>query len=180
MYDSPLMASQTGSMLSPMRKFLLPALLVAVGFAVPLFGQKDGNERAAPQIQLPRDTPVRVRMDYGVSSKAARVDDPVYMKVAEAVACNGVIVIPAGAAVKGHVSEVDAPGGFGKAGSVVIAAEYVTVGEDRIRLSGSTFDNGRPARASVTNGVLSVPLGKGKHVNIEAGTLFTAYTDQNY
>ena len=163
-----------------MHKFLLPVLLLATGFAAPLFGQQDGKEQSARQIRLPRDTPVKVRMDYGVSSKAARVDDPVYMKVAETVSYNGAIVIPAGSDVKGHVSKVDSPSGFGKAGSVVIAAEYVTVGEDRIRLSGSTSDYGRPVRAAVTDGVLSVPLGKGRPVNIEAGTLFTAYTDQNY
>ncbi len=162
------------------RKFLLPALLLVTGITPPLLGEQGQGEHPAPHIRLPRDTPVKVRMDYGVSSKAARVDDPVYMKVAEAVAYNGAIVIPAGAPVKGHVAEVTPPGGFGKSGSVVIAAEYVTVGEDRIRLSGSTADHGTAGGASVTDGVLSVPLGKGKHVNIEAGTLFIAYTDQNY
>lgn len=135
---------------------------------------------AAPQIRLPKDTPIKVRMDYGVSSKAARVDDPVYMKVAEDVAYKGAVVIPAGAPVKGRVSEVTPPGGFGKSGSVVIIADYVTVGEDRVRLSGSTADRGKPGGAAVADGVLSIPLGTGKHVNIEAGTLFIAYTEQNY
>jgi len=156
--------------------FLGLLLLGAAGDRLPAQSQA----AAAPQIRLPRDTPVKVRTDYGVSSKAARVDDPVYMKVAEAVAYKGAVVIPAGAPVKGHVSEVTPPGGFGKSGSVVIAADYVMVGEDRIRLSGSTADLGKPGGASVTDGVLSVPLGRGKHVNIEAGTLFIAYTDRNY
>lgn len=161
-----------------MRKILLPALLLAAG---PLYGQQEpAPPRAVVQVRLPKDTPVKVMMEYGVSSKAARVDDPVFMKVAEAVAYNGTVVIPEGAPVKGHVSEVDAPGGFGKSGSVVIEAEYVTIGEDRIRLSGSTADYRKPGGASVTEGVLSVPLGKGKHVNIEAGTVFTAYTARNY
>jgi hypothetical protein len=161
-----------------MRKFLLPALLLATGFVAPLPAQPQGA--AAARVRLPRDTPVAIRTDYGVSSKAARLDDPVYMKVAKAVSYQGSIVIPEGAPVKGRVSDVTPPGGFGKSGNVVITAEYVTVGEDRIRLSGSTGDRGKPGGPSVTDGVLSVPLGKGRHVNIEAGTLFIAYTDQNY
>lgn len=153
-------------------------LLFLGAMEVPTPAQPQGT--AAPQVRLPKDTPVTVRMDYGVSSKAARVDDAVYMKVAEDVAYKGVVVIPAGAPVRGRVSEVTPSGGFGRSGSVVIAADYVTVGEDRIRLSGSTEDRGKRGGASVTDGVLSVPLGKGKHVNIEAGTLFIAYTEQNY
>lgn len=164
-------------MLGAMRKIILPALLLAAG---PLPAQQDPAPRVASQVRLPKGTEIRIRMDYGVSSRAARVDDPVHMKVAEAVAHDGAIVIPEGAPVKGHVTEVSPPGGFGKTGSVVIAAEYVTVGEDRIRLSGSTADRGRAGGASANDGVLSIPLGRGKHVNIEAGTLFTAYTDQNY
>lgn len=135
---------------------------------------------ARPAIRLPKDAPVKVRLDYGVSSKSARIDDPVYMKVAEAVVYNGVVVIPEGAIVKGRVTDVTAPGGFGKTGSVVITAEYVTIGEDRIRLYGNTADYGKKGGASVNEGVLSIPLGRGKHVNLEAGTLFMAYTEQNY
>lgn len=135
---------------------------------------------ASPAVRLPKDAPVKVRLDYGVSSKSARVDDAVYMKVAEAVVYNGVIVIPEGAPVTGRVTEVNAPGGFGKAGSIVITAEYVTVGEDRIRLSGNTASYGRKGGASVNNGVLSIPLGGGKPVNLEAGTLFMAYTERAY
>jgi hypothetical protein len=108
------------------------------------------------------------------------VDDPVYLKVAEDVAYNGAIVIPAGAPVKGRVSKASPPGAFGKTGSVVIDAEYITVNERRISVSGSTADRGRPGGAAVTEGVLSVPLGKSKYVNIEAGTLFLAYTEQDY
>ncbi len=163
-----------------MRVLMMPVLanLLLVATAVPLAAQPQSANTAS--VRLPKETPVIVRTDYGVSSKAARVDDPIYMKVAKAVSYKGTVVIPEGAPVKGRVSEVTPPGGFGKTGSVVIIAEYVTVGEDRIRLSGSTEGRGKPGGASVTDGVLSVPLGKGKHVNIEAGTLFIAYTDQNY
>ncbi|MBK6492673.1 MAG: hypothetical protein IPF97_13580 [Sphingomonadales bacterium] len=153
--------------------------LLLLGAAVDRLGAEPPAE-AAKIVRLPRGTEIKVRTDYGISSKAARVDDAVYLKVADAVAYNGIIVIPAGASVKGHVSEVTAPGGFGKTGSVVIDADYVIVGEDRIKISGSTAERGRPIGASVNEGVLRVPLGKGKNVNIEAGTLFLAYTEQAY
>jgi hypothetical protein len=137
----------------------------------------------AAQVRLPKGTEIIVRMDYGVSSKAARAGDPVYMKVARAVVHAGAIVIPEDAPVKGEVAEANPPGGLGKTGSVVIVAEYVTVDEKRIRLSGSTADHGKSARASAADGVVSIPLGalgKGKNVNIEAGTLFFAYTEEDY
>lgn len=163
-----------------MRRILLVGF-AAIGLAAQAPAQQAAETQRVPaEIRLPRGTEIRVRTDYGISSKAARVDDAVYLKVAQAVAYNGAIVIPAGAPVKGHVSEVTAPGGFGKTGSVVIDADYVIVGEDRIKLSGSTADRGRPIGASVNEGVLRVPLGKGMNVNIEAGTLFLAYTEQAY
>lgn len=163
-----------------MRKILFPALLLSAVCAAPVSAQQETSQHPAAQVRLPKDTPVAIRTDYGVSSKAARVDDPIYMKVAKAVSYKGMVVIPEDAPVKGRISEVTPPGGFGKTGSVVIVAEYVTVGEDRIRLSGSTEDHGKPGGASATDGVLTIPLGKGKHVNIEAGTVFIAYTEQNY
>jgi hypothetical protein len=99
------------------------------------------------------------------------------MKVAQAVAFNGVIVIPEGAPVKGRVSEAS---GSGKSGSIVIMAEYVVVGDDRIPLYGTTADQKKKSGISVNDGVISIPLGRSRAANLVAGTVFFAYTDQNY
>lgn len=159
--------------------FLGLLLLGAEGGPLPAQSQ----QAPATQVRLPKGTEIVVRLDYGVSSKAARTGDPIYMKVARAVAHAGAVVIPEDAPVKGEVAEANPPGGFGKPGNVVIVAEYVTIGEKRVRISGSTADRGKSARASAADGVVSIPLGalgKGKNVNIEAGTLFLAYTEEDY
>ena len=75
--------------------------LLLLGAAVDRLGAEPPAE-AAKIVRLPRGTEIKVRTDYGISSKAARVDDAVYLKVADAVAYNGIIVIPAGASVKGQ------------------------------------------------------------------------------
>lgn len=165
-------------MRGPIVSIILAALLLATNAA--RASAEPQAEAVAKVFRLPRGTEILIRTDYGISSKAARLDDPVYLKVARDVAYKGVVIIPAGSSVRGHVSDVTAPGSFGKAGSVTIDADYIQIGEDRIRLSGSTANGGQAGGASVNEGVLRVPLGKGKNVNIEAGTLFLAYTDQNY
>ena len=162
-----------------MRVAIVSACLCALlfGGGAPSAPAAEAEQAAARAIRLPRDAPVPVRLDYGVSAKSARVDDPVYMKVAQAVAYNGVVVIPEGAPVKGRVSEA---GGSGASADIVIMAEYVTVGEDRIRLYGTTADQKKKRAVSVNDGVLTIPLGRRKTVNLPAGSVFFAYTDQNY
>ena len=133
------------------------------------------------QIRLAKGTPVPVRMDYGVSAKSARVGDPVYLKVVAPVPQKGVVVIPEGSVVTGRVTTASPPSG-GQAGELVIEMESVDTGKGRIPLTGSTGDRGRVRTTSVNEGVLTVPFGaqKGKNANIEAGTVFTAYTDRDY
>lgn len=164
-----------------MRTTIASALagLLLLGTAVDRLHGEPAAE-AEKSIRLPRGTEIRVRTDYGISAKAARVGDLVYLKVASPVAHNGIIVIPTDAPVMGHISEVTAPGGLGVAGAVVIDADYVTVGEDRIKISGSTARRGRPNGPSMNDRTLRVPLGRSKAVNIEAGTMFLAYTEQAY
>ena len=160
------------------------AAIFALAFVGPMTVSAQQSPVAVkPAVRLPRGTEVLVRLDYGVSSKAAKVGDPIYMRVVTAVRYNGVIVIPEDAPVKGNVSEASPAGGLGQSGILVIGAEYVGVGDDRIRLQGSTEDRRKKPNASVSNGVLSVPLGslsKGKAANLVAGTQFLAYTVQDY
>lgn len=160
-----------------MRGTFLTSILALGLLAGPL-----AAETAAPApppkaalVRLPKGTPVRVRMDYGVSAKAAREGDPVYLKVAAPVVANGVVIIPADSRVTARITEAGPT-------ALVIDMEYVDTGEARIRLTGSTEDRKSVRTAGVDNGVVTVPLGgrSGKSVNIAAGTAFTAYTARDY
>lgn len=130
----------------------------------------------APAIRLAQGTPVRVRMDYGVSAKAAREGDPVYLKVAAPVmAKDGAVIIPPDSRVTARITQASPT-------ALVIDMEYVETGEARFRLTGSTEDRKAVRTTGVDNGVVTVPLGRGpgKSANIPAGTMFTAYIARDY
>lgn len=151
--------------------------------APPLDAQTPPQPPSAPvrEVRLAKGTPVRVKMDYGVSVKAARVGDPVYLKTVGDVAAKGAVIIPDGSRVTGRVTEASEAEGRNGA-SLVIEMEYVDTGAARIRLAGSTAERGKVRTSSISEGVVTVPFGaqKGKSANIEAGTMFTAYTDRDY
>ena len=148
-------------------------LLVASAASVAASAQQPVT--AKPAVRLPKGSEIKIRMDYGVSSKAARVDDPVYLHVVEPVVYNGVIVIPEGARVTGRVAESS------QADGLAIEVKFVDVGIDgRIPIQGAAADRKKRPGASVSDGVLSVPLGRRKSFNLPAGTALLAYTDKDY
>ena len=59
-----------------------------------------------PPLVVPAGTPVSVALDTDVSTKTARIGDPVDAHVASAVVIEGRTAIPAGTRVRGLVSEV--------------------------------------------------------------------------
>lgn len=166
-----------------MRRHHLKALLALGLFSGVASAQTPPQPPSTPvrEARLPKGTPVRVKMDYGVSAKAARVGDPVYLKTVGNVGAKGVLIIPEGSRVTARVAEASAAEGR-SAASLVIEMEYVDTGQARIRLAGTTADRGKVRTSSISEGVVTVPFGaqKGKNANIEAGTEFTAYTDRDY
>lgn len=141
------------------------------------------TEAAANLIRVPRGTPLRIAFQYGVSSRAAKAGDKVYLRVVEPVLHRAVTIIPADSVVEAVVARVRAPGEFGNAGALEIDAEFVRVGEDRIPLQGSIGSEAASSVASANQGVVTVPFGslrRGKSANIEAGTAFVVYTARDY
>lgn len=166
-----------------MRRHHLKAFLALGLFSGAAAAQTPAQPPSAPvrEVRLPKGTPVRVKMDYGVSAKAARVGDPVYLKTVGNVGAKGVVIIPEGSRVTGRVTEASEAGARSGA-SLVIEMELVDTGTARIRLAGTTADRGKVRTSSISEGVVTVPFGtqRSKNANIEAGTEFTAYTDRDY
>lgn len=160
---------------------LAPIVMLAAPLAVA--AAPPPAETGAGLIRVPRGTPLKVAFQYGVSARAAKTGDRIFLRVTEPVSSRGKIVIPAGSVVEAVVSNVRAPGDYGRAGALEIDAEFVRVGEDRLPLRGAIGSRGADNRASVTDGVVTVPfgsLGRGKSTNIEAGTAFVVYTARDY
>jgi hypothetical protein len=138
---------------------------------------------SAGLIRVPRGTPIRVAFQYGVSSRAAKEGDKVYLRVVEPVLHKEAVIIPADAVVEALVSRVRPPADYGTAGALEIDAEFVRIGDDRIPLQGSIGSEAASSRATANQGAVTVPFGslrRGKSANIEAGTAFIVYTARDY
>lgn len=131
-------------------------------------------------------TPVSLRLIEGVSTKEklAKINDRVRMEVAEAVAVNGVVVIPAGSPAVGELTEVRNKGMWGKSGRLVGRVLTVNANGRTIRLSG-TFDSkggSGTAGAVATSAIIFAPAGffmTGKSAQMPAGTIVRGFIDED-
>ncbi|MGE0406646.1 MAG: hypothetical protein AB7O65_10115, partial [Candidatus Korobacteraceae bacterium] len=82
--------------------------------AAPAPQLKTRTQAAAPKpaapVVLPEGTTLRVRLDHAVGSKISKAGDPFTASVAEPVAADGKVVIPAGSEVSGVVTNAKAQG----------------------------------------------------------------------
>jgi hypothetical protein len=131
-------------------------------------------------------TPVALRLIEGLTTKekAAHLNDRVRMEVAEAVAVNGVVIIPAGSPAVGELTEVRNKAMWGKSGRLVGRVLTVNANGRTIRLSG-TFDSkgGSGTGAAVaTSAIVFAPAGffmTGKSAELPAGSMVRGFVDED-
>ena len=92
------------------------------------------SEPAGALVTVPALTPVFVRIDDEISSRASKSGDRFRITVAEDVRVGDSVVIPAGTTGEGEVIHAAKPGAGGKAGELIVAARFVRVGENEVRL----------------------------------------------
>lgn len=85
-------------------------------------------------VTVPGLTPVLIRIEEEISCKIAKPGDHFRITVAEDVRVDGVVVIPTGSAGDGEVIHAAKPGAGGKAGELIVAARWVQVGDNQVRL----------------------------------------------
>jgi hypothetical protein len=83
---------------------------------------------------VPAMTPVYVQIDDELSSKTSKPGDHFHLSIAEDVRVGGAIVIPSGSAGVGEVVHAAKSGAGGKAGELILAARFVTVGPQEVKL----------------------------------------------
>jgi hypothetical protein len=113
------------------------------------------------------------------------VGDKVRVHVWRDVVVGGEVVIPKGSPIDAHVSMLKTSKVAGKKGKLEISADAVRLGNgEEIPLSGGYGKQGRSnvALAVTLFALVAWPLIfiKGKKAVLEAGTLFDAYTDQEF
>src|SRR6185295_10249673 len=100
--------------------------------------------QTAPEARLlPALMPVSLVMDAEVSSATAKPGDHFPFHVTEAVVQDGVVLIPAGAVGEGEVVHAAKSKGGGRAGELVLAARFVTVGDQQVRLRSFAAGGGK-------------------------------------
>ena len=132
-------------------------------------------------VTVPALTPVYIRIDAELSSKKSRNGDRFPIQVAEDVRIGEVVVIPAGSPGEGEVIHAAKSGGGGKPGELLVAARFVRVGEQEVRLrSLSLGAKGRDrSNAALGTGIVLGPLGLfvvGGVMTIPSGTVGGAKT----
>jgi hypothetical protein len=140
---------------------------------------------ARAQNAVPPGTPVMLQFMETVSTRTAKKDDRIPLRVYTNVVVSGKTLIKQDAPATGIVTSVKKPGRFGKRGELKLRLESVNdVNGKRVALD--SYDTGNRFRASgpgASAGGLVVlgPVGlvggafvKGKHVTIEKGTRIQA------
>lgn len=146
---------------------------------------------AAKRIAVPGGTPVEIRMVDTVSSGTAHVGDTFEFKTASDVAIGGWIAVPAGAAGRGTVAEVEPAGGNGHPGHLKLTFDYVYAADglkikltDVSKVHEAEADKGKSSTATTVGYLVLGPVGlfahnwvKGREFVLDPSKTFTVFTD---
>jgi hypothetical protein len=145
------------------------------------------GETAAPvdgqEIVVPDGTEFSVETVDEISSKTASENDPVNLRVVEAVRVGNVVVIATGTLVKGSVASVESRGHLGKGGKLGIRVDSTTTVDGqkiKLRASKGKGDTGTVG-STIALSLLISPfflLRRGKHAVIKPGTKIQVFTDE--
>lgn len=124
---------------------MLSRLTIPLGLTILLVLVSQGvfAQSPAPTATLPALTPVLIQFDEQVSSDKNRNGDRFRFHVAADVRIGDLVVIPMGTPGVGEVIHAAKSGVAGKAGELIVAARYVTVGTKNIRLRSFTAGTGQ-------------------------------------
>jgi hypothetical protein len=138
---------------------------------------------APSKLTLKEGTDVKLKFVDDLSSKTANEGDPVNLVLDEDIKVGDIVVAKAGCKATGTITNAKKAGMMGKGGELNLRLERMKVGDQRVRLRGSKGKEGEgKVGTSVALTVLFGPLGlikHGKNVEVKAGTLLTAYVDDD-
>jgi hypothetical protein len=170
--------------LTPVSALAAPSAQIAMAKKPQPMAQKAKVTARQKKFELADGTIVRLKFKQALSSKHARTDASINFEVAEDVQVGNKIVIARGAKARGTILEAKKAGMLGRKGKLEIGLRDVElVTGDRVDLrsiqeEGGGNDGGVIAAAAIVNPLFL--LIKGKNVNYDAGTEFTAYITGDY
>jgi hypothetical protein len=131
-------------------------------------------------VTLADDTPVHMFLKDDLSSKTNNVDDPVHFQVRQDILVDGIVAIPVGTQVRGHVIEVSHRGFAGHSGRLRFAVDSLTAPDGTIvLLRGSPQFKGDSVGKVVAGATAMYGPGallmRGSQAEIHAGLILNAY-----
>lgn len=132
-----------------------------------------------PQIDIPRDTPVRLMVLNEVSTKDHEPGHRFRLRVDQPVLVDGLERIPVGATAWGEVLEVKKSGNLGKSGKLSARLLYLDLDGQEILLDGETDSQGKSGKGETILGVLGAGVfglfAKGNNAKLKAGEKMMAF-----
>ena len=129
-------------------------------------------------IVVPMGTDVRLATAQPLSSKTSVKGDLVPLTVTEDVRIGDHVVISAGTAAVGQISDARAKGAMGMTGRLVIRPMYLQVHGRTVRLTGSEREKGSVEAGAVAGMALLGPAFTGRSASIPIGTPILAMTER--
>lgn len=144
----------------------------------------------AQGITLPKGTPIVVAFETALSSRTAHDGERVRCRVAQPVVENGVVIIPMGTPVFGHVTAVHKPAVYGVNARIQLLMDPIRVDNRTVPIGfhtrgpGVSGNTAGAAAATVGGAVLLGPVGligglfvRGKNISVKPGQTMTVTTD---
>jgi hypothetical protein len=140
------------------------------------------NLYAQSVVTISEGTEVKVRLLDNLSSNNAVQGQKFNLELDQDLRLNNQVVIQRGAKVIGNVVSARKKGFMGKAGELNINIDYLLLGDQRIALRATNASEGKSkVGTTVALTVLFGPIGllkRGKDIELNSGTTFTAFIDQ--
>lgn len=133
------------------------------------------------QLMLPANSEITFELLDELDSRSNRKGDRFTLRVSEDVMVGSYVVIPRGSRGVGEITRLVKKGAFGKSGKIDVRLSYVTVGSNRIPLSGQARERGAGGTtetigAAILVGVFSAFV-TGRSAVIPARSTIIGYTE---
>lgn len=137
--------------------------------AAPVADSRD-NAAAYREVTLPAGTVLPVDLETSVGSDISRVEQPVHGRLRRAIIAHGVEVIPAGAAISGHVTAAERPGKVKGRGYVAFRfTQLDTPGAGTSRISTALISRTAPATKKQDTMKIGAPAAAGAAIGAIVG-----------
>jgi len=158
---------------------VLPAVVLCCGMVQ---AGTQAESAGAGRAVLREGTPVQLAFVQGLSSKTAAQGAPVTFTLVSDIRIGGVTVAKAGSKVFGRTTYVRRAAAPGKSGALSIRLDYLAVGNEKVKLSGSPDKHGVSEIQYSRPYHLKWPMGlarTGDDIAISQGTTLTVFVAED-